>query len=909
MAASVIGNKELDIKYGADYVNTNVADDANYIIVESSKPINFEDGIMVGGEHVSSVAFEPILTTGTQIATVSIDGNETTLYAPAGGGSGSLENIVDGSATGSARSVGSSSESSSYTMGLNAIALGENSKASGRSSFTEGGNNTSSGDYSHSEGYMTTASGLYSHAEGNSTDATSQGTHAEGYQTVAAAQGAHAEGYSTTSAGTGSHSEGSSTKALAQGAHSEGYMTIASGNYSHAENRGTYATGWESHAEGEYSVASGNQSHAEGYGTTTNKTLTYLEAGKWTVTGDSTNYIGTIVEYQDTAYKITSATYDSTNNLTTLSVAITGEAGDTISAKFYNHFAGSQGAHTEGYNQKNNGSMAHAEGQNNELTCVAGHVEGTANVVKGQNNNHGEGTHNNIIGTSSFSHVEGEYNTIDSCSGSHVEGAYNSASSTTKVHVEGFHNIANHRSQHVFGEYNIADTSTASGLNKGTYVEIVGNGTSDNARSNARTLDWYGNETLAGNLNVGGTLTVSGSAVVAPVQSDWNQTDTSALDYIKHKPTVQTVSVTRDLTSGTKIATITIDNVGTDLYAPTGGGGGTQVQADWSQTDPSDPSYILNKPTALSDFTNDLGFIDNSVNNLTNYTLSSNLSTVATSGSYNDLTNKPTIPDAVTVTQVQSTGTKIATITVGSTGTDIYAPTGGGVTEAYVKGWVGNASITTSGQSHWQGDDTFLTATPTSDFTLNISSTSDSVLADRFIEYAGSITSTNGGTLTVNLQESGASIVWMDGSSASSFTIGAGKTYVYSIIYCKTAAKAYGSIHEVGHTGGTGSGLTMATSASSTPTVNVNTMTFMSSTSISNIILTPDSHDTMASEWSGVFTTGTSQTSVTFSWSSGSPTINWASSPANLLSNTKYAFSITGGVDFGFIGSIVPLAY
>ena len=38
------------------------------------------------------------------------------------------------------------------------------------------------------------------------------------------------------------------------------------------------------------------------------------------------------------------------------------------------------------------------------------------------------------------------------------------------------------------------------------------------------------------------------------------------------------------------------------------------------------------------------GYITNTVNNLTNYTLTSNLSTVATSGDYNDLSNKPTIP-------------------------------------------------------------------------------------------------------------------------------------------------------------------------------------------------------------------------------------------------------------------------
>lgn len=58
-------------------------------------------------------------------------------------------------------------------------------------------------------------------------------------------------------------------------------------------------------------------------------------------------------------------------------------------------------------------------------------------------------------------------------------------------------------------------------------------------------------------------------------------------------------------------------------------------------------------------------FITKDVNNLTYYTLSSELSSVATSGSYNDLTNKPTIPSEVTETTVSNWGfTKnIGTIT------------------------------------------------------------------------------------------------------------------------------------------------------------------------------------------------------------------------------------------------------
>ena len=46
-----------------------------------------------------------------------------------------------------------------------------------------------------------------------------------------------------------------------------------------------------------------------------------------------------------------------------------------------------------------------------------------------------------------------------------------------------------------------------------------------------------------------------------------------------------------------------------------------QVNLDWSAS--SGVAQILNKPTALSSFTNDQGFITNSVNNLTNYYLKS----------------------------------------------------------------------------------------------------------------------------------------------------------------------------------------------------------------------------------------------------------------------------------------------
>lgn len=73
--------------------------------------------------------------------------------------------------------------------------------------------------------------------------------------------------------------------------------------------------------------------------------------------------------------------------------------------------------------------------------------------------------------------------------------------------------IANHRSQKVFGEYNAPDPSEAGTGDRGEYVEIVGNGASNSARSNARTLDWNGNEWIAGSLTVGGALTIGGTTI------------------------------------------------------------------------------------------------------------------------------------------------------------------------------------------------------------------------------------------------------------------------------------------------------------------------------------------------------------------------------------------------------------
>lgn len=121
---------------------------------------------------------------------------------------------------------------------------------------------------------------------------------------------------------------------------------------------------------------------------------------------------------------------------------------------------------------------------------------------------------NEVIASGSYSHAEGS-GTTSIGSGAHAEGGGTSASGSNAhaegylcmaggedSHAEGIGTKAHNKSQHVFGAYNVVTSPGVSISSFGTHVEIVGNGSSDNARSNARTLDWSGNEELAGDLTI-----------------------------------------------------------------------------------------------------------------------------------------------------------------------------------------------------------------------------------------------------------------------------------------------------------------------------------------------------------------------------------------------------------------------
>ena len=109
------------------------------------------------------------------------------------------------------------------------------------------------------------------------------------------------------------------------------------------------------------------------------------------------------------------------------------------------------------------------------------------------------------------------------------------------------------------------------------------------------------------------------------VQSDWNELDSTSDAYIQNKPAnlVQDANYVHTDNNYTTAEKNKLSGIAA--------GAEVNIQSDWNETNSSSDAYIKNKPT---------------------------LATVATTGSYNDLTDKPTIPE-IPVTDVTVNGTSV----------------------------------------------------------------------------------------------------------------------------------------------------------------------------------------------------------------------------------------------------------
>ena len=126
-------------------------------------------------------SLQELLISGTNIKTVN--GNSLLGSGNIAISSG-LQNLVDGTATGSIRQIYAIDDTTN-PLGQNAAAFGYNTKAIGPRSHAEGYSTIASGNNSHVEGTSTNATGTNSHAEGAGTEASGVNSHASGWYTTA----------------------------------------------------------------------------------------------------------------------------------------------------------------------------------------------------------------------------------------------------------------------------------------------------------------------------------------------------------------------------------------------------------------------------------------------------------------------------------------------------------------------------------------------------------------------------------------------------------------------------------------------------------------------------------------------------------------------------------------------------
>lgn len=184
------------------------------------------------------------------------------------------------------------------------------------------------------------------------------------------------------------------------------------------------------------------------------------------------------------------------------------------------------------------------------------------------------GTRTGDVGAYSF--ISGETQTASGSRSAVLGGLENKASGNQSVVLGGIGNKAQNSNQVVSGKYNAP----------GDYAEIVGNGSGQNSRSNARTLDWSGNETLAGTLYVNGSDEVATKSDFGAVTFKTNQItngNSKTLDFGPSGGCSTVVFVTGAANSRMATIHLLCNTSGRVYYSVTGSSGITVTQD--SQTD------------------------------------------------------------------------------------------------------------------------------------------------------------------------------------------------------------------------------------------------------------------------------------------------------------------------------------
>ena len=259
---------------------------------------------------------------------------------------------------------------------------------------------------------------------------------------------------------------GKEVAASGSGGFAHGRYSYATGDYSFASGSDCEAQGRSSHAEGDMALALGDFSHAEGTETTAEEPAAHAEGAGSNATG-----------YASHAENESNARGDWSH-----AEGGTGKLNATYQFVGHNPPAA-------------NGHWSHAEGVSTTTAAAAyaSHAEGACTTAS-EKCAHAEGYETSA---GLYAHAEG-YLTEATGAASHAEGLLSEASGESS-HAQNLGTKASSTNQTALGKYNVEDAADA-------YAVIIGNGTADDARSNALTVAWDGKVNAAGDVTANGKV-------------------------------------------------------------------------------------------------------------------------------------------------------------------------------------------------------------------------------------------------------------------------------------------------------------------------------------------------------------------------------------------------------------------
>lgn len=297
--------------------------------------------------------------------------------------------------------------------------------------------------------------------------------------------------------------------------------------YAHAEGFDTKALGFAVHAEGSQNSIEGSCGHIEGFqnrSSGTNNTSIHIE-GQANIL-EASNVTAVHIEGYNNSYSGSGdASYihieGSTNNASGSAVHVEGQANTVKSGNyahvsgFQNNLSNCQAGYIEGqFNSLVNSDASHIGGNGNSIeSSLNSYAEGQGNVIQGGFCLHAEGMRNTAEGAP-YSHIGGMQNTVKSATAVHVSGAFNSVeggsfssvggmSSTVHGGVGCFAHGANLEVEPSGGVSTAAAFGQYNDCGKGL-IFMIGNGTGDDARSNAFAVDSAGNIYITGDIYING---------------------------------------------------------------------------------------------------------------------------------------------------------------------------------------------------------------------------------------------------------------------------------------------------------------------------------------------------------------------------------------------------------------------